>query len=392
MKILFIITGSIAAFKSLELIRMLRKNLSAEITPVLSSGGELFVTPLSVSALSEKEVLTKDTYKMEHINVSRETDLILICPAGASFLNKIANGVGGDIALDLMLARLPSTPVVVAPAMNVQMWLNDTTKTSVSKLKDQGFYFIEPVSGELLCGENGEGKLEEVNIIYDKVLEYYNNLSKFKGKKVLITLGGTIERIDDVRYISNFSSGTQGAFIIKEFLLKGAEVTAVVGNVNSDVMKGLPSRNLHIIKIESALEMNEVVEVQIENNNFDYFFSVAAVGDFKVKNKTNGKLKKENGVIKIELEVNPDILSNVSSSPKRPNFIFGFAVEEKQNMMQNGHLKLKKKGCDAIFVNDFHFGEKNTSGFIITKKDSIPFEGSKSELAKKLCELAANFV
>lgn len=380
--VLLIITGSVAAFKAYELIRMFVKS-GIKVIPVLSRGGEAFLTPLSVSALAGEEVLMEDSYKMEHITSSRKCDAIIVYPASASFLNKLSYGAGGELALDIILAKLPETPLIIAPAMNVQMWKSEITTLSVSKLQRMGAYIINPESGMLLCEEKGEGRLVDTSIIYNEITEILKTRNKLNGKIAIITNGGTIEKIDDVRFISNFSSGLQGAEIAKEMLNMGATVFLVEANSHYDIV--LPSQNLHKIKVESAVEMQKAVFDILEKHTIDYFFSTAAVADFRVKNRVSGKIKKDE-MFEIVLEKNPDILKEVCNSKgKRPKIIVGFAVEEKANLVINGRKKIIQKGCDILFVNEMCFGSKNTQGTIIANdgKETL-FAGTKAKLAKTL--------
>lgn len=379
--ILVIITGSVAAFKALELIRMFT-NVGFNVKCVLSRGGEEFVTPLSVSALSGNEVITHDTYKMEHITLSRNVDAIIVCPASANFINKLSNGTGGEIALDIMLAKKPQTPVILCPAMNVEMWYNLKTQSSITSLLNQNYYIIDPKSGNLLCGEEGSGKLEDIDIIFEKTTSYLYNFSRLRGKKALVTLGGTIERIDDVRYISNFSSGMQGLLLVNQLAIMGAEVFAVIANVKNNNLR-LPEY-VKVIRVESGREMHRNVINIIENQEIDYFFSTAAVSDFYVKNKISGKIKKDKG-LNLKFDLNPDILKDVTCHKKRPKFVCGFAVEEKENLLKNGKKKFKEKGVDLLFVNGFNFGDVETEGFVISKNKSQSFAGSKDALARLLC-------
>lgn len=383
-EILIVITGSVAAFKSLELIRLFIKNGNT-VRVVLSRGGEEFVTPLSVSALSENEVITEDTYKMEHITLSRSADLIIVCPASASFINKLASGIGGEVALDLFLAKKQETKVIIAPAMNVEMWNNPIVKNNISILEDVGYKILTPVKGELLCKEEGQGKLESITEIYNESIKIIEQGTKLKGKKFLITNGATIENIDDARFISNFSSGLQGALIAKELLELGGEVCMVEGSTSYDIY--LPKTNLFYHKVCSAIDMHKkVIELTLEHK-FDGFFAVAAVCDFRVKNRTIGKFPKDK-ITHLELEKNPDILFEVSHlKQNRPLKVIGFAAEEVTNIEVNGEKKFKNKSCDVLFANEMCFRANETKGVIFTKEFKKQFAGLKKDLAKKLISL-----
>ena len=380
-EVLLIITGSVAAFKSLELIRLLKKD-GYNVKVILTKGGGSFVTPLSASSLSKNEVFMEDSYKMEHISLSRTCDLIVVCPASASFINKLSAGIGGELALDVMLAKKQETQVLLCPAMNCEMWKNETVQKSIKCLEERNFIVINPQSGMLLCEEEGEGKLAPIEQIKQEIDDFFAYQNSFKGLKFLITNGGTIERIDDVRFISNFSSGLQGALITKEILKRGGEVFLVEARVNHNIT--LTSKNLHLIKVESAKEMLKEVQNIIQNHTLDGFFAVAAVSDFCVKKKTAGKIKKDT-IPTLELEYNPDILEFVGNlTQNRPKKIIGFAVEEEENLITNGTKKLIKKNCDVIFANKMCFENSKTNGYILTKDSPMAFEGSKQELAKLL--------
>lgn len=382
--ILIIITGSVAAFKSLELIRLLRKS-GFRIISALSKGGEAFVTPLSVSSLSGEETFTSDTYKMEHIHLSRKADLIIVCPASANFLNKCASGHGGELALDILLAAPKNVPVIFAPAMNTEMWTQSTTQSSIVKLQVDGGFIVMPSSGTLLCNENGEGKLACVKDIHAYALKLLETQIKLKGKKALITNGATIEKIDDARFISNFSSGLQGAFIAKELQKCGAEIFLVEGNTSHNVV--LSKKLFHRFKVLSAHEMHQKVIKILESHQVDYFFSVAAVSDYRIRNFRKGKFPKED-LTSIELELNPDILKAVGFLKSfRPGKVIGFAAEEEENLKANGSKKLRNKNCDIVFANSMCFNEVFTKGIILTKEGEIEaFEGSKEKLAQKLID------
>lgn len=386
-QILLVITGSIAAFKALELARILIR-AGFRVKAVLSRGGQEFLTPISVSALTEQQVLLEDSHKMEHITASRNADLIILCPASASFLNKLASGIGGELALDVFLAKKVEVPVLIAPAMNVEMWKNKHTQNAVKNLSSLGYNFISPQNGELLCKEEGAGKLADIHEIFNEALQMIEFSSRLKGKKFLITNGATVEKIDEVRFISNFSSGLQGAVIAKQLLQMGATVFLVEGRVSYDVT--LPSLNLHKTSVLSAKEMLASVMKIVEGNKIEGFFAVAAVSDFYVENAVKGKVKKDK-MFELKLAKNPDILATIGALGKtRPKKVIGFAAEEAKNLLKNGEAKLKAKNCDAIFANNLCFESTMTEGYILLSKapkKPTAFKGGKQELAKKLIEL-----
>lgn len=387
--ILIIITGSVAAFKTLELIRLFVKN-GDKVKVVLSGGAENFITPLSVSALSGSEVITKDTYKMEHISLSRKADLIIVCPASASFINKLALGIGGEISLDIFLAKKKETKVLIAPAMNVQMWENEVVKSNIVRLSEMGYKILSPIAGELLCKEEGVGKLANIEDIFNESYKIILKNNSLAGKKFLITNGGTVEKIDDVRFISNFSSGLQGALIAQELLERGGEVYMVEGSVSYNIT--LPGVNLFKFKILSALDMHKQVFDLIKNHKFEAFFAVAAVCDFRVKNRVIGKVSKEN-MFDIELIKNPDILYDVANLQiNKPLKIVGFAAEEAINIEVNGEKKFKNKSCDVLFANEMCFEMKETKGIIFTSSNKETFYGSKQLFACKLVDLIGSVI
>jgi phosphopantothenoylcysteine decarboxylase/phosphopantothenate--cysteine ligase len=380
-EVLLIITGSVSAFKSLELIRLLKKD-GINVRVVLTKGGMDFITPLSASALSGNEVITADTYKMEHITLSRNADLIVVCPASASFINKLSSGVGGEIALDLILAKQNATRVMLFPAMNPSMWLNQSTKESIKTLERRDFIVINPAKGKALCDEEGEGKLPEIGAIHQEIIDFLVYKESLKGKKFLITNGATVERIDDARFVSNFSSGLQGALIAKEILKRGGEVFVVEGKTSYDF--NLEGKLLHKIKVEPAIEMLDEVLKVVHSEKIEGFFAVSAVADFRVKNKVKGKLKKDE-IQTLELEKNPDILKEVATlKSNRPKIVVGFSAEEEKNLLANGKNKLHNKNCDFLFTNSMCFGVESTTGYLLSENLQDRFSGLKLELAKLL--------
>ena len=387
-KILLIITGSVACYKSLELIRLLRKN-NFEVNCVLSKGAKEFITPLLVSALSSTKTYddlfdNDDEVQMGHINLSRSNDLVVVAPASADFIAKIANGYSDDLASAAILAC--NKKIIVAPAMNEKMWNNPTTIENISKIEKFGHEIIEPQKDILACGEEGVGKMAEIAIIFEKISQYFQIKEDFSQKNILITVGGTIEMIDPVRFIGNKSSGKQGLEIAKYFAQAGARVNIIAGNVTQRI--NLPHNS--VIHVQSASEMFE--EVKNNLDDVDIFISCSAVSDFKVKNYSQQKIKKsQNQEPILYLEKNQDILQYVGSCEKRPKIVVGFCAES-ENLLENAKQKLVNKKCDIIVANHIDngkiFGSNFTSGFIINASQRIVEFNNISK--NKLAEILAN--
>ena len=388
-KITVIIGGGIAAYKSLELIRILQKE-QFEIIPILTSSASNFVTSLSISAISKNKVYTdlfdvNDETEMGHIQLSRISELIVVAPATANLMSKFANGIADDLATTLVLAT--NKKVLLAPSMNVRMWNNDATKSNIKKLKKYGFQFIGPNSGEMACGEFGLGRMAEPIEIKEKILSNFKN-NNLLDKKILITSGSTIERIDPVRFISNDSSGLQGTSIAKSLLNKGAKITFVTGPSNVDKPVGAK-----IINVETAKEMHNAV---FKNGPYDIAICAAAVSDWYIDNKSSIKIKKSSlKTPKISLKENPDILADLSKSKDRPELVIGFAAETDQ-LLKNAKSKLIEKGCDIIIANKINkkspvFGSlENKVSIISNKKTQNWPKMSKAEIGEKLAELIEN--
>lgn len=384
--VLLIITGSIAAYKSLELIRHLREQ-GIMVRCVLTKSGERFVTPLSVSALTENNVYNdlwslKDETEMGHIRLSREADMVVVAPASADMIAKMANGLASDLASATLLAN--NKPLLVAPAMNSYMWNNPATKRNLQQIKDDGAEIIEPGSGMLACGEIGQGRMAEVDIIAAMIISRLGNKNlPLAGKKALVTAGATIEEIDPVRFISNKSSGKQGYAIAGALALAGADVTLVSG-----ASLPVPS-NVKIVKISSAQEMLEACEKSLP---VDIAVFTAAVSDFRPQDTSKSKIKKKPGAAApiLKLTENPDILKTISTHKKRPQLVIGFAAET-ENLENNASEKLARKKCDWILANDVSGGkvfdsDMNEILFVSANKNENWGRISKQSVAQKLVE------
>ena len=344
-KILFIICGGISAYKSLETIRLLKKN-GAEIKTILTSSAKEFVTPLSVASLSQGKVYSdlfslENETEMDHISLSRWADVVIVAPTTANTISKLAQGTTDDLASTVILAS--NKQIYLAPAMNVRMWEHKSTKTNLKKLKDFAYKFIGPEIGDMACGEYGEGKMSEPLKIADELNQFFLNQSQNKKFKALVTAGPTNEYIDPVRFITNKSSGKQGYELAKCLSKKGFDTTLISGPTNLEVEK-----DIKLIEVETADEMFAATQ---ENLPVDVAIFSAAVSDFKVKNKSQTKIKKEEA-LNLNLEKNVDILNYISNhNSMRPEIVIGFAAETNE-VFKNAEEKLNKKNCDWIISND----------------------------------------
>jgi phosphopantothenoylcysteine decarboxylase/phosphopantothenate--cysteine ligase len=386
LKILLIISGGVAAYKSLELIRVFKKN-NVKVQVVLTKGGAEFVTPLSIAALSEEKVYQelfslKNETEMGHIQLSRESDLILVAPASANIIAHTAAGIANDLATTILLASNKS--IVFAPSMNVEMWNNSITQKNVKFLKNNNYKFIGPESGDLACGEEGDGRMSEPETIY----KYISSMFKKKiNIDVLVTAGPTFESIDPVRFIGNRSSGKQGIEIAKAFYELGANVTLILGPSSQKVPE-----HITVINIETANDMLNAVK---KINNIDVAICAAAVSDWAIKNPSKNKIKKNNkNIPEINFSLNPDILEYISNQKSnRPKLVIGFAAET-TNLINNAKDKLKSKKCDWIVANNVLenpdiFGGENNTVTLITRDSIEPWDKcSKTDIAKRLSSKA----
>jgi phosphopantothenoylcysteine decarboxylase/phosphopantothenate--cysteine ligase len=346
-RILLIIGGGIAAYKSLELIRLLRK-AGAAVTPVLTRAGAEFVTPLSVSALAGEKVYTQlfdltDEAEMGHIQLSRVADLLVVAPATADLMAKMAQGRADDLASTLLLAT--DTPVLVAPAMNVRMWQHPATQRNIAVLQGDGVRFIGPDEGEMACGEYGPGRMAEPAAIL-AAIQGALVAGPLTGRHVLVTSGPTHEPIDPVRYIANRSSGAQGTAIAAALRDLGARVTFVTGPALV-----APPDGVAVVRVETAREMLAAVEAALPA---DAAVMAAAVADWRVAEESHAKIKKVAGAALpvLSFAENPDILKTVAQSlTHRPRLVVGFAAET-DDVLAHAQAKLARKGCDWIVAND----------------------------------------
>lgn len=340
--ILIGITGGIAAYKICELIRMYKRQ-NANVRVICTPNALNFVTKLTLQNLSQNEVGIDEfnipDYKPEHISYADEADIMVIAPATANTIGKIANGICDNLLTSVVCAF--KKPILIAPAMNCNMWQNAAVKENIAKLQKYGYEIIDPEAGFLACGTEGVGRLCSLDKIFDRTVEVLNSKKKLSGKKIVITAGGTIEDIDPVRYISNYSSGKMGIALADCAFEQGADVV-LISTVHV-------KRNYKIVKVKSALDMQKAVNKEFETA--DCVIMAAAVADYRVKNISEQKMKKtSDDEISIQLVKNPDILKEISSK-KTIQTVVGFCAES-ENLLENAKEKILKKGCDYLIAND----------------------------------------
>jgi len=390
-KILIIIGGGIAAYKSLDLIRLLRRK-NVKVKTILTKSGKEFVTPLSLITLTNDKVYENifdknSEAEIDHIALSRWADLIIVMPATANFMSKLSIGKAEDLATTVLLAS--NKDILLVPAMNVRMWFHKATQTNLKTLQDFGYLFIGPEKGEMACGEFGEGKMSSPRQIYIYLKNYFDkkNLVKKKNWKALVTTGPTREYIDPVRYISNESSGKQGYEIAIALNKLGIKTTLISGPSNIASPRGLKVK-----KITSADEMFNEVKKSLP---VDLAVCAAAVTDFKPAEKSKNKIKKEGIDLKtISFVKNNDILQFISTNNKhRPRLVVGFSAET-ENLTKNSINKIKRKHCDLIFANDVSkkgigFNSDYNKVSVIDKNGNIKIlpKNKKSFIAKKIAEI-----
>jgi len=380
-RILLIIGGGIAAYKTLELIRRLKER-GAAVRAILTEAGAQFVTPLSVASLTGDKVyqnlfdLTQES-EMGHIALSRSADLVVAAPATADLIAKLTAGLAPDLASTALLAT--DKPVLIAPAMNVRMWEHASTKRNIAALKADGIHVIGPNEGEMACGEFGPGRMSEPDEILAAIEGLLNPDLRLKGFKALVTAGPTREPIDPVRYIANRSSGKQGFAIASALSDAGADTVLVSGPVE---LRAPPRTKL--VRVETARQMWAACEMELPA---DIAICTAAVADWRPSIAANSKLKKRDASPSITLSENPDILAGIAHHQSRPALVIGFAAET-DDLIANATAKLAAKGCDWIIANDVSsgiMGGENNRVHLITAKGSEAWpEMSKLEVAQRL--------
>jgi len=380
--ILIGITAGIAAYKICELIRMY-KRAGANVRVITTENALKFVTKLTLETLSQNEVFVdsfaEKDYKPEHISLCDEADIFVIAPITANTISKIANGICDNLLTSVACAF--NKQIVIAPAMNTNMWNNIFVQENLTKLKHNGFNVVEPESGYLACGIIGEGRLCELEKIYNKTCDLLADSKKLKGKKLVITAGGTIEKIDPVRYISNFSSGKMGVALADIAHSMGADVT-LISTFNT-------VKPYNVIKVESAIDMQDEV---FRNTDVDCIIMAAAVADYRIKDYNEQKMKKTSSdEISLSLIKNPDILKKISES-KLSAKIVGFCAES-ENLLENAKIKIQNKGCDYLVANDISrkdigFSSDENEVYIIDKELNITHieKDTKTVIAHKILE------
>lgn len=377
------ITGGIAAYKICELIRKFKKN-GANVKVVATPNSLNFVTKLTLQNLSQNEVYVQEfdvkNWKPEHISLADEADVMVIAPATANTISKIAQGIADNLLTSIACAF--SKKMIIAPAMNCNMWNNSVIQENISKLKSLGVEFLEPESGFLACGYIGKGRLCSIDKIYDSVVESLNYSHKLKGKKVVVTAGGTIEDIDPVRYISNYSSGKMGYAIAKSARDMGADVVLISTKPFEGPFK--------IVNVKSAIDMQKAIDNEFDTS--DIVIMAAAVADYRVKNYSEQKMKKTaEDNLTLELVKNPDILKGLCEK-KTSQIVVGFCAES-ENLLENAKEKIQKKGCDFLVANDISrkdigFSSEDNEVTILDKNGNLKRieKASKNVIARKILE------
>lgn len=385
-RILLIVGGGIAAYKSCELVRLLRKQ-GASVRCVVTASGQKFVTPMSLAALSEDKVYTdlfdlKDEAEMGHIQLSRQADLVVVAPATADLMARMAAGIADDLATTLLLAT--DKPVLCAPAMNVRMWTHPATQRNIATLRSDGITVLEPDEGPMACGEFGPGRLPEPEAIVAAIAASFNTSRPLSGKHIIVTAGPTHEPIDPVRVIANRSSGKQGFAIAGALAEAGGKVTLIAGPVSLPTPAGV-----NRIDVETARQMEGEVKAALPA---DAAIMVAAVADWRV-DEAPSKLKKEAGPPALNWQKNPDILANLCAAPNRPKLVIGFAAET-ETAVEHATAKRLRKGCDWIVANDVSVdkmgGEQNRVHLITDAGTESWDRMDKTEIARALAQRIAD--
>ena len=379
------VSGGIAVYKTLDVVSRLRK-LGVNVNVIMTKSATEFVTPLSFQSLSQNYVVCDmfedpKTWDVEHISLAKRADVFLIAPATANVIGKIANGIADDMLTTTVMAT--KAKVLIAPAMNTNMYENPILQRNINTLKELGYNFVDPESGRLACGDTGKGKLASPETIVDEVVKLLSKGQDLKGKSIIVTAGPTVESIDPMRYITNRSTGKMGYSVAKEAIERGADVTLITGPTNLT-----PPQNLKkLVKIESAKDMYEAVLANLDEN--DVVIKSAAVADYKPKNYSNKKIKKSDDDLVIELDRNKDIAQEIGKI-KNNKILVGFAAET-NDLIENASLKIKKKNLDFIVANDL---TKEGAGFGVDTNivKIIDKEGNITEYPKMKKEEVANII
>lgn len=388
-RILLIVSGGIAAYKSLELVRRLRER-GASVRAVLTEGGAQFVTPLALAALTEDKVYQElfsltDESEMGHIELSRAADLLVVAPASADLMAKMAGGLADDLASTVLLAT--DKPVLLAPAMNLRMWLNPATQANLATLESRGVRRVGPNDGDMACGEYGPGRMAEPMEILAAIESHFHDRSPLGGRRALVTSGPTHEALDPVRFLANRSSGKQGHAIAAALARLGAATTLVTGPSHEADPPGVT-----IVRIESARDMLAACLAALPA---DVAVCAAAVSDWRPADAAERKIKKNGKTPSLALVENPDILATLSrAGNRRPRLVIGFAAET-ERVVANAEAKRKKKGCDWLLANDVSpasgtfGGDSNTVHLVSVEGVEDWPTLSKMQVAERLAERIA---
>jgi phosphopantothenoylcysteine decarboxylase / phosphopantothenate---cysteine ligase len=396
MKVLLGVCGGVAAYKAAELTRELQRR-GAEVEVAMTAGAEQFVTPLTFASLSGRQVLSSlwmpvvgelaaedaRDFDIEHIRVAQEADVVVIAPATANVLAKLAHGIADDLLTTICLAS--TAPLVIAPAMNVNMWRHPATRRNMELLRERGAKIVEPNAGYLACGMVGEGRLASVEEIAEAVIAAMPGPKDLAGETVLITAGGTREPIDPVRYLGNRSSGRMGVALAEAALARGAEVILIAAQGVSDV------QGCEMVRVTTAAEMRAEILARLARASI--VIMAAAVADYRVAEVSPEKLKKRERLT-LELVANEDILRRVVKERRPDTVVIGFAAET-ENLLEEGRRKLREKGVDAIVANDVSSAESGlevdrNAGVLLTREEEITLPmGSKREMGEKILDYVA---
>ena len=387
-KILLIVTGGIACYKALDLIRRLQDKGSL-VECILTSNAQEFVKVITFESLLGKKIKSNlftldQEKKMNHIKLANNAEIILVAPCTANFISKISNGVADDLATNVMLAS--NKPKLVAPAMNTNMWENKAVKNNINTLKKIGITILSPQSGRLACRTEGKGKLMEIDLIVDNLNLFFSE-KKLHGKNAIVTAGPSIEKIDPIRFISNFSSGLQGYEIAETLSFFGAKTVLISGPTRLK-----PPSNVEFISVESS---DEFLKHSIERLPVDIYVSVAAISDWKAKNISNNKLKKKSNFASFDFKLSKDVLKSISSHKKRPKLVVGFSAET-ENLIKNSQQKFQIKKCDWMIANKINkkYGfksDKNKVFFIENNNVEEWKVMTKKLVARKLVKKIVSF-
>ncbi|MBE2989134.1 bifunctional phosphopantothenoylcysteine decarboxylase/phosphopantothenate--cysteine ligase CoaBC [Sneathia sp. DSM 16630] len=388
--VLIIVSSSIACYKAVDVCSSLKK-LGYNIKVIMTKNATKMISPLIFETLTKNKVYVdmfcdKDSNYVSHIQLVKEASKVIVLPATANLIAKMANGIADDFASTALLVAKPKD-IMVFPAMNTNMYENCITQKNISTLRNYGMSIIEPVTGHLACDDIGKGKLPSVDFVLDNIVFFLEKTNEYMNKNILITAGGTREKIDPVRYITNNSSGKMGYSLAKMASLMGANVTLVSTRRNLK----LPVNLKEVIYCDSAQEMYDIV--MSKKKNMDYIIKCAAVSDFKVKNVCDKKIKKDDmKEFKIDLELNKDILLELSKTENRHFTLVGFAAES-NNIMENAKKKLKKKNLDYLILNDISdksigFNSDYNEVYVLNKNDEVKKiqKDTKDNIAKKILE------